>query len=63
MAEQKEAKIYAVCDKNGKLTRLVEAQKVAQVKAHLLGGVTITEASALTVARAGIEVEKAQGGE
>lgn len=58
MAE-KETKVWAVMDKDGKVTRLVEAQTAKQVKEFLLNGVTISKASALTVARAGMTVEKA----
>lgn len=55
----KETKIFAVQDKDGKLVKLVEAQTAKQVKEYLLNGATIIKASALTVARAGVAVEKA----
>ena len=57
----KEPRVFGVFDKDGKLTKLVEADSKAQVKAHLLNGVSIEVASALTVARADMEVEKAGG--
>ena len=59
MPKSKELKIFAVHDKDGKLTRLVEAYTVKEVKDHLLQGVTITTASALTVSRSGLKAEKA----
>lgn len=55
----KESKIFAVMDKDGKVVKLVEAQTAKQVKEYLLNGMTIEKASALTVARAGVSVEKA----
>ncbi len=58
----KEPKVFAVMDKDGKLTKLVEATTVKQVKEFLLNGVTIETASALTVAysaKSGVVVEKA----
>lgn len=55
-----EVKVFAVMDaKDGKLLKLVEAVSVKQVKDHLIGNVEIAPASALTVARADMEVEKA----
>jgi len=53
-----EVKVFAVYDKDGKLTKLVEALTVREVKDHLLQGVTISAASALTVARSGLKAEK-----
>lgn len=56
-------KVFAVLDEAGKVTRLVEAKTAAQVKEHILRSANvyeITVASALTVARAGMEVEKAE---
>ena len=51
--------IFAVMDQAGEITALVVAQSQAQVRKHLLRDTTITKASALPVARAGLEVEKA----
>lgn len=55
----KEAKVFAVYSGEGKLVNLVEAQTVKQVKEYLLAGKTIEVASALTVARSGLDTEKA----
>ncbi len=54
-----ENKVFAVMEKNGEITRLVEAETVKQVKEFLLNGATIKVASALTVARSKVTVEKA----
>lgn len=52
-------KVFQVLDEDGKLTRLVEAYNVAQVKNYILGNIAIMPASALTVARASVKTEKA----
>lgn len=51
--------VWKVLDKDGKIIKLVEADTKKQVRDYLLNGVTIEKASALTVARAGVSVEKA----
>ena len=51
--------IFAVMDSAGAITHLVEAQSQAQVRKHLLRDTTITKASALTVARSKLAVERA----
>lgn len=56
---EQQAHIYAVYNKDGELTKLVEAYSLKAVKAHLLNGVTIERASALTVSRATVKTEKA----
>lgn len=51
--------IFAVMDAAGEITSLVEAGSIANVRKHLLRDTTITKASALTVARSKLTVEKA----
>jgi len=55
-----ETKVFSVMDKDGTITRLVEAQSAKQVKEFLLDGAQVAVASALTVARANVKVEKAE---
>ena len=55
----KQPHIFQVMDSAGAITHLVEAQSQAQVRKHLLRETTITKASALTVARSKLTVEKA----
>ena len=56
----KDPQIFAVLDATGAITHLVEAQSQAQVRKHLLRETTITKASALTVARSKLTVERAE---
>ena len=58
-AAPKQPHIFQVMDSTGAITHLVEAQSQAQVRKHLLRETTITKASALTVARSKLTVEKA----
>ena len=51
--------IFAVMNSAGEITSLVEAGSIAHVRKHLLRDTTITKASALTVARSKLTVERA----
>ena len=58
-AAPKQPHIFQVMDPAGEITALVEAQSQSQVRKHLLRDTTITKASALTVARSKLAVERA----
>ena len=51
--------IFAVMNEAGEITSLVEAGSASHVRKHLLRDTTITKASALTVARSKLTVERA----